>query len=213
VLGGGYIALEFSGIFQRFGSEVHNVFRQPLPLRGFDEEVSSAGLLLSLGSASLGLNSLQAAWLLVGTFRAASDGSCPCRMLTHLAHTHTHTHTHVQVRKFAFEQYAAAGLTMHPGYSPVEVRKQDNGLLTCVVADKDGNKMEIADNDQVRVCLWTSGSEVGGLLRRAASGAGATLGRELQSSARWWAQSRTGSASLRPPALVASQLTSFEAHR
>lgn len=40
VLGGGYIALEFSGIFQRFGSEVHTVFRQPLPLRGFDEEVS-----------------------------------------------------------------------------------------------------------------------------------------------------------------------------
>ena len=39
VLGGGYIALEFSGIFQRFGSEVHTVFRQPLPLRGFDEEV------------------------------------------------------------------------------------------------------------------------------------------------------------------------------
>lgn len=42
VLGGGYIALEFSGIFQRFGSEVHNVFRQPLPLRGFDEEVGDA---------------------------------------------------------------------------------------------------------------------------------------------------------------------------
>jgi pyruvate/2-oxoglutarate dehydrogenase complex dihydrolipoamide dehydrogenase (E3) component len=39
VLGGGYIALEFSGIFQRFGSEVHTVFRQQLPLRGFDEEV------------------------------------------------------------------------------------------------------------------------------------------------------------------------------
>lgn len=39
VLGGGYIAVEFSGIFQRFGSEVHTVYRQPLPLRGFDEEV------------------------------------------------------------------------------------------------------------------------------------------------------------------------------
>jgi hypothetical protein len=43
VLGGGYIALEFSGIFQRFGSEVHTVFRQPLPLRGFDEEVGAPG--------------------------------------------------------------------------------------------------------------------------------------------------------------------------
>lgn len=40
VLGGGYIALEFAGIFQRFGTEVHTVFRQPQPLRGFDEEVS-----------------------------------------------------------------------------------------------------------------------------------------------------------------------------
>ncbi len=38
-IGGGYIALEFSGIFHRFGAEVHTVFRQPLPLRGFDEEV------------------------------------------------------------------------------------------------------------------------------------------------------------------------------
>jgi len=58
----------------------------------------------------------------------------------------------VQVRKFAYEQYAAAGLTMHPGYSPVEVIKQENGKLTCVVADKEGNKVEIKDNDQVGNC-------------------------------------------------------------
>ncbi len=43
VLGGGYIAVEFSSIFNRFGSEVHTVFRQPLPLRGFDEEVRGRG--------------------------------------------------------------------------------------------------------------------------------------------------------------------------
>ncbi|KAF6238213.1 hypothetical protein COO60DRAFT_1653034, partial [Scenedesmus sp. NREL 46B-D3] len=91
VLGGGYIALEFGGIFQRFGGEVHVVFRQPMPLRGFDEEV----------------------------------------------------------RKFAFEQYDVAGLAMHAGHVPVEVRRQPNGLLTCVVADKDGNQTEITDNDQV----------------------------------------------------------------
>eukprot|EP00878_Enallax_costatus_P019416 GHUV01020486.1.p1 GENE.GHUV01020486.1~~GHUV01020486.1.p1 ORF type:complete len:362 (+),score=107.11 GHUV01020486.1:197-1282(+) len=91
VLGGGYIALEFSGIFQRFGSEVHTVFRQPLPLRGFDEEV----------------------------------------------------------RKFAFEQYGTAGLQMHPGCVPVEVKKQEDGRLTIVIADKDGNQIEIKDNDQV----------------------------------------------------------------
>lgn len=32
-----------SGIFAGLGSEVHLVFRQPLPLRGFDEEVSGHG--------------------------------------------------------------------------------------------------------------------------------------------------------------------------
>ena len=39
VLGGGYISVEFSGIFNRMGAEVHTAYRQPLPLRGFDEEV------------------------------------------------------------------------------------------------------------------------------------------------------------------------------
>ena len=39
IVGGGYIALEFAGIFHAFGAEVHVVFRQPKPLRGFDEEV------------------------------------------------------------------------------------------------------------------------------------------------------------------------------
>lgn len=38
VLGGGYIAVEFAGIFRRFGGSVDVVYRQPLPLRGFDEE-------------------------------------------------------------------------------------------------------------------------------------------------------------------------------
>jgi hypothetical protein len=55
----------------------------------------------------------------------------------------------LQVRQFAFDQYAASGLTMHAGYSPVEVKRQENGLLTCVVADKEGNTLEIADNDHV----------------------------------------------------------------
>lgn len=39
IVGGGYIGIEFAGIFQRFGSEVHVVCRQEKPLRGFDEEV------------------------------------------------------------------------------------------------------------------------------------------------------------------------------
>ncbi|KAL4430036.1 hypothetical protein ABPG77_004406 [Micractinium sp. CCAP 211/92] len=39
ILGGGYIAVEFAGIFAGLGSEVHLVYRADLPLRGFDEEV------------------------------------------------------------------------------------------------------------------------------------------------------------------------------
>ena len=39
VYGAGYIALEFAGIFNSFGSEVHLVYRAELPLRGFDDDV------------------------------------------------------------------------------------------------------------------------------------------------------------------------------
>jgi glutathione reductase (NADPH) len=39
IVGGGYIALEFAGIFNGLGSEVHVFIRQPKVLRGFDEEV------------------------------------------------------------------------------------------------------------------------------------------------------------------------------
>lgn len=39
IVGGGYIALEFAGIFAGLGSEVHVFVRQPKVLRGFDEEV------------------------------------------------------------------------------------------------------------------------------------------------------------------------------
>lgn len=39
IVGGGYIALEFAGIFNGLGSEVHVFIRQDKVLRGFDEEV------------------------------------------------------------------------------------------------------------------------------------------------------------------------------
>ncbi|KAK3233743.1 hypothetical protein CYMTET_55976 [Cymbomonas tetramitiformis] len=42
IIGGGYIAVEFAGIFNGLGAEVHLVFRQELPLRGFDEDVRAA---------------------------------------------------------------------------------------------------------------------------------------------------------------------------
>jgi len=42
VCGSGYIAVEFAGIFQALGAETHLVYRQPLPLRGFDQDMREA---------------------------------------------------------------------------------------------------------------------------------------------------------------------------
>ena len=39
VVGGGYIAVEFAGIFNGLGAETHQMYRGPLFLRGFDDEV------------------------------------------------------------------------------------------------------------------------------------------------------------------------------
>lgn len=39
VMGGGYIGLEFAGVFANLGTEVHVFYRGELPLTGFDEEV------------------------------------------------------------------------------------------------------------------------------------------------------------------------------
>jgi glutathione reductase (NADPH) len=42
LLGGGYIAVEFAGIFAGLGAEVDLVYRQKLPLRGFDGDLREA---------------------------------------------------------------------------------------------------------------------------------------------------------------------------
>ena len=39
IYGGGYIALEFAGIFNGLGSRTHLIYRSNLPLRGFDQDV------------------------------------------------------------------------------------------------------------------------------------------------------------------------------
>lgn len=39
VIGGGYIAVEFAGIWNGLGVEVDLIYRQPQPLRGFDMEM------------------------------------------------------------------------------------------------------------------------------------------------------------------------------
>ena len=39
IVGGGYIAVEFAGIFNGLGAETHQLYRGPLFLRGFDEDI------------------------------------------------------------------------------------------------------------------------------------------------------------------------------
>src|SRR3546814_12598144 len=42
IVGSGYIAVEFAGIFHGFGSDTHLVYRADKVLRGFDEDMSTA---------------------------------------------------------------------------------------------------------------------------------------------------------------------------
>lgn len=42
IIGSGYIAVEFAGVFAGLGATTHLVYRQPLPLRGFDEDIRTA---------------------------------------------------------------------------------------------------------------------------------------------------------------------------
>ncbi len=42
IFGGGYIGVEFAGIFAGLGSSVDLVLRQPMPLRGFDDDLRAA---------------------------------------------------------------------------------------------------------------------------------------------------------------------------
>jgi len=55
VIGGGYIAVEFAGILNALGAEVELMYRAPLPLRGFDEDIRSA-LAEGLTAAGIRLN-------------------------------------------------------------------------------------------------------------------------------------------------------------
>jgi glutathione reductase (NADPH) len=55
ILGSGYIAVEFAGIFAALGAEVDLVYRQPLPLRGFDHDLREA-LAEALGANGIALH-------------------------------------------------------------------------------------------------------------------------------------------------------------
>jgi glutathione reductase (NADPH) len=55
IIGSGYIAVEFAGIFAGLGAEVHLIYRQPLPLRGFDRDIRE-GLAEALASNGITLH-------------------------------------------------------------------------------------------------------------------------------------------------------------
>jgi glutathione reductase (NADPH) len=55
IVGGGYIAVEFAGIFAGLGAETHLVYRQPLPLRGFDHDIRT-GLAEALTAGGITLH-------------------------------------------------------------------------------------------------------------------------------------------------------------
>lgn len=55
IVGSGYIAVEFAGIFRALGAEVHLIYRQPLPLRGFDHDLRE-GLAEALGAQGVALH-------------------------------------------------------------------------------------------------------------------------------------------------------------
>jgi len=55
IVGSGYIAVEFAGIFAALGARVDLVYRQPLPLRGFDSDLREA-LAEALGAQGITLH-------------------------------------------------------------------------------------------------------------------------------------------------------------
>ena len=55
IIGSGYIAVEFAGIFAGLGAHVDLVYRQPLPLRGFDMDLRES-LAEALGAQGIALH-------------------------------------------------------------------------------------------------------------------------------------------------------------
>ena len=84
LIGGGYIGVEFAGIFAGMGSRVDLVYRQPLPLRGFDadlrtavaEALEASGVYLHPNRSPLHIKAYGAARRLVTSHGGAIDGDC-----------------------------------------------------------------------------------------------------------------------------------------
>jgi glutathione reductase (NADPH) len=104
IVGGGYIALEFAGIFNGLKSEVHVFIRQKKVLRGFDEEVS---ILFRRADVALVVNQMLCFCLYFILF-----------------------YLDAQVRDFVAEQMSLRGITFHTEQTPQAVTKSDDGLLS-----------------------------------------------------------------------------------
>ena len=157
IIGGGYIAVEFAGIFAGLGAEVHLVYRQDMPLRGFDEEVRCACCVLHavlrcpfaaaccpcycaahavLRPAAHGaaLPALLPACL-AATAACLTDAASEPPLPAH----HCPLPACLQVRKFATEQYALNGLHLHPLSTPDQLTKLPDGRLLFKGARRAGD--------------------------------------------------------------------------
>lgn len=106
IVGGGYIALEFAGIFNGLKSDVHVFIRQNKVLRGFDEEVSK----YSLRQKDLVI--IIEHHLLSGIFNGFF-------LLVDF-----------QVRDFVAEQMSLRGIKFHIEQTPQAVIKSDDNLFS-----------------------------------------------------------------------------------
>eukprot|EP00775_Hariotina_reticulata_P005372 gene5372-5607_t len=81
IVGSGYIAVEFAGIFKGLGAQVHLMYRADKPLRGFDEEcrgqvaenLTKRGIVCHPGHLPTKIEQQAAGQYLV-TYRAGADG-------------------------------------------------------------------------------------------------------------------------------------------
>ncbi|GAB0112683.1 glutathione-disulfide reductase [Acidisoma sp. C75] len=80
IIGGGYSAVEFACVFAGLGSEVHLIYRQPLPLRGFDADLRAA-LAESMAEQGIHLHSG------VVPLRITEAGSAALQRSVHLSDT------------------------------------------------------------------------------------------------------------------------------
>lgn len=119
IIGGGYIACEFAGIFEGFGSDTHLLYRDVLPLRGFDMEV--VGTICGTVGLQRCLPTIKQ------VFHYALISRSPGL---------------VQCRKFLADQMSTKGLNLHPGSSPSEIVKNDDGTLTVKWDSKENGPME-----------------------------------------------------------------------